>query len=67
MMAARSRPSPAPRHKKLLPCELGREAASKADADHTIGADLQGPILEIEGRAAEGKGSEDPDDGSSLR
>ena len=47
--------------------ELGRQAASKADADHTVGADLQGPILEIEGRAAEGKGSEDPDDGSCLR
>jgi hypothetical protein len=51
----------------MLPCELGRQAASKADADHTVGVDLQGPILEIEGRAAEGIGSEDPDDGSCLR
>ena len=38
--------------KQLLLCELGREGASKADADHSFGVDLRGPIQEIEGRAA---------------
>ena len=50
-----SRPRPAPRHEKLLPCELGRQAFSKTDSDHTCSADLQGPVLEIEWCAVSGE------------
>ena len=64
---ARLRHGPAPIDEKLLPGELRCQTGTKTNRRHPLRGDLQGPVLDIKRRTAEGLWRQRPQDWRGFR